>query len=89
MIIEKGKIEFSFKTQNPFVATMYHVDHYPAGDGGAYVMTTEDEILQARRDFRKTGFGGWPFADPEIYHSADQVRFAKHADGSIEYPNDV
>lgn len=33
MIIEKGKIEFALKTQNPFVATMHHVDHYPLGDG--------------------------------------------------------
>ena len=33
MIIEKGKIEFSLKTQNPFVATMYHVDRFPPGDG--------------------------------------------------------
>jgi len=33
MIIEKGKIEFSLKTQNPFVATMHHIDHFPPGDG--------------------------------------------------------
>lgn len=54
---------------------------------GSYVMTTEEEILQARRDFRETRFGGWPFDDTEVYHSADQVRFAKHADGTVEYPN--
>lgn len=33
MILKKGKIEFQLNCQNPFVATMYHVDHYPAGNG--------------------------------------------------------
>jgi redox-sensitive bicupin YhaK (pirin superfamily) len=54
---------------------------------GPFVMTTNDEIKQAYKDYKETKFGGWPFSTPEIYHDADQVRFAKHADGSVEYPN--
>lgn len=52
----------------------------------AYVMTTEAEIQQAIKDFRETQFGGWPFADAEVYHSVDQERFAMYADGTAEYP---
>lgn len=54
---------------------------------GAYVMTTEEEIMQARIDFRETRFGGWPFFDGEVYHRADQKRFAKYGDLSFEYPD--
>lgn len=54
---------------------------------GPFVMTTNDEIKQAYKDYEETRFGGWPFSTSEIYHDVNQVRFAKHADGSIEYPN--
>lgn len=33
MIIKTGKIEHSMETQNPFVATMYHLDNFPRGNG--------------------------------------------------------
>jgi len=54
---------------------------------GPFVMTTNEEIKQAYKDYKETAFGGWPFSTSEIYHDANQVRFAKHADGSVEYPN--
>ena len=54
---------------------------------GPFVMMTSEEIQQAYEDYRETAFGGWPFSTTEIYHDANQVRFAKHADGSVEYPN--
>jgi len=53
---------------------------------GPFVMTTNEEIEQAYRDFNETGFGGWPFSTPEVFHEATQERFAMHPDGSVEYP---
>lgn len=53
---------------------------------GPFVMSNEDEIRQAYKDFRETAFGGWPFDDEEIYHAPDQVRYATYADGSTNYP---
>lgn len=52
----------------------------------AYVMNTEEEILQAKRDFAKTGFGGWPFDRADVYYEADQGRFAVYTDGAEHYP---
>lgn len=56
---------------------------------GPFVMSSEEEIRQAYVDYQNTRFGGWPFGDLEIYHSPDQVRYAKYSDGSVEYPEDV
>lgn len=33
MILESGSIDHMFLCQNPFVYTMHHNDHFPAGDG--------------------------------------------------------
>lgn len=54
---------------------------------GPFVMTTQEEIRQAFRDYEKTQFGGWPFSTLEMFHGHDQPRFAKYADGTAEYPD--
>ena len=56
---------------------------------GPFVMTTREEIREAYQDYQKTEFGGWPFASAEVYHSADQDRFARYADGTVEYPRET
>ncbi len=47
-------------------------------------MTTRDELEQAFADFRRTGFGGWPWPSDGPVHPREQGRFARHADGRIE-----
>lgn len=57
------------------------VSHY-----GPFVMNTPEEIRQAILDYRRTQFGGWPWASDDPVHPRDAGRFARHADGRTERP---
>ncbi len=52
---------------------------------GPFVMNTPEEIQQALTDYRRTGFGGWPWPSPDPVHSRSDGRFALHADGRVEH----
>jgi len=56
----------------------------PVAQYGPFVMNTEAEIQQAFADYRRTGFGGWPWDRPDPVHAAAAGRFAHHADGRQE-----
>jgi redox-sensitive bicupin YhaK (pirin superfamily) len=56
----------------------------PVAQYGPFVMNTEAEIRQAFADYEKTGFGGWPWDEAGPVHPADQGRFARHIDGTVE-----
>ena len=58
----------------------------PVAQYGPFVMNTQAEIMQAMQDYRRTQFGGWPFADSAPVHGRDTARFAKHPDGREETP---
>ena len=53
---------------------------------GPFVMNTRAEIEQAFADYRRTGFGGWPWSSDGPVHPRAQGRFAIHADGRREEP---
>ena len=57
----------------------------PVAQYGPFVMNTRAELEQAFRDYQRTQFGGWPFPVNAPVHPREQGRFAKHADGRIEY----
>jgi len=45
---------------------------------GPFVMNTDAEIDDARRDFGRTQFGGWPWPAPGPVHADGQGRFAQY-----------
>ncbi len=58
----------------------------PVVQHGPFVMNKREEIQVALNDYRRTRFGGWPFADEAPVHPRDAGRFASHAGGRIEKP---
>ncbi len=78
--IKNGKSEsrFLFLQGKPIGE---HVEQY-----GPFVMNTRAEILETMDDYRKTGFGGWPWPRPDNVHDRDEGRFGKYPDGRVEKP---
>ena len=60
----------------------------PVAQYGPFVMNDQAGIEQAFSDYRRTGFGGWPWATDDPVHPADAGRFAVHPDGHTEYPGE-
>ncbi len=56
----------------------------PVVQYGPFVMNTAYEVQQAFADYRRTQFGGWPWARPDPVHPREEGRFARHADGRVE-----
>jgi hypothetical protein len=56
----------------------------PTVQYGPFVMNTREEIDQAFVDYRRTGFGGWPWPSADPVHGRAEARFAVHADGRRE-----
>ena len=58
----------------------------PVVQHGPFVMSSKAEIMEAFRDYQKTGFGQWPWASDDPAHPRDQGRFALYPDGRREQP---
>jgi len=56
----------------------------PVAQHGPFVMNDRAGIERAFADYRRTGFGGWPWPVDDPVHGRDAGRFAKHADGLVE-----
>jgi quercetin 2,3-dioxygenase len=58
----------------------------PVAQYGPFVMNTQQEIMQAMQDYRRTQFGGWKFQDAAPVHGNAPERFARYPDGREEKP---
>lgn len=56
----------------------------PVVQHGPFVMNSQEEIMQAFEDYRRTQFGGWPWPQQEQVHGKEKGRFALYADGTEE-----
>ena len=61
----------------------------PVAQYGPFVMNDRAGIEQAFADYRRTGFGGWPWSTDDPVHPRDAGRFARHADGRVERPDEA
>lgn len=60
----------------------------PVVQYGPFVMNSRAEIQRAFRDYQATGFGGWPWPSDEPVHPRERGRFARHADGRLEFADE-
>lgn len=56
----------------------------PVVQHGPFVMNTQEEIRDTMKEYGKTQFGGWPWAEVEVAHPRSKGRFALHGDGVEE-----
>lgn len=56
----------------------------PVVQHGPFVMNSREEIQQAIADYRRTGYGGWPWGSDDPVHPRQEGRFARYADGRLE-----
>jgi redox-sensitive bicupin YhaK (pirin superfamily) len=56
----------------------------PVVQYGPFVMNSRQDIEQAFNDYRRTGFGGWPWSSDGPVLPRSLGRYAKHADGREE-----
>ncbi|MFT5885426.1 MAG: redox-sensitive bicupin YhaK (pirin superfamily) [Arcticibacterium sp.] len=87
-IIELAAIEDIAITNGDQDAYFLILEGKPIGEPvvqhGPFVMNTQEEIRETMKEYGKTQFGGWPWAEREVVHSKDKGRFALHSNGTEE-----
>lgn len=80
-------------TAGPYGAEVLVLQGRPIGEPveqyGPFVMNDRAGIEQAFNDYRRTGFGGWPWPTDDPVHGREAGRFARHPDGEVDLPEPV
>ncbi|WP_043809818.1 pirin family protein [Rhodococcus triatomae] len=58
----------------------------PVAQHGPFVMNDATGLQEAFDDYRRTGFGGWPWPSDDPVHPSDAGRFARHPGGRVDTP---
>ncbi|MBF0276924.1 MAG: pirin family protein [SAR324 cluster bacterium] len=58
----------------------------PVVQYGPFVMNTQEEIRRAYQDYQTDQFGGWPWPVQDPVHPRSKGRFARHFDGTEDFP---
>ena len=56
----------------------------PVAQYGPFVMNTQQEIMQAMQDYRRTQFGGWPWESSDPVHGNEVKRFARYPGAAVD-----
>merc|ERR1711924_280282 len=59
----------------------------PVAQHGPFVMNTDEEIMQAFADYRRTEFGGWPWPKHDVVFPRTKGRFASLNGVEIKPPS--